>query len=98
MNSSQKIKQAQKYLQEMKADGWLLYDFARNNSLLYIFLGFPEDRTFRRRFFYWIPSVGNPVKIVHAIEPNVLDGWPGEKRVYSSWQALHEELASVLQE
>ena len=91
-----KIPEAQQYLQEMKADGWLLYDFAKNNCLMYQVLGFPEDRVFRRRFFYWIPAFGEPVKIVHAIEPHALDGWPGEKRVYSSWQTLHAELASLL--
>lgn len=91
-----KIQLAQKYLLEQKIDGWLLYDFARCNNLLYLFLDLPPDITYRRRFFYWIPAKGEPIKIVHAIESHVLDAWPGEKKVYSSWQILHQELASVL--
>ncbi len=92
-----KIEQVQKYLNEMDIDGWLLYDFAKTNPLLYQFLEMPQDAIYRRRFFYWIPKKGKPVKIVHAIEPYVLDAWIGEKKIYSSWQKLHAELESVLQ-
>lgn len=91
-----KIARAQKHLSDRGLDGWLLYDFARCNELLYQFLELPKDRTYRRRFFYWIPASGDPVKIVHAIESHVLDGWPGEKKVYSSWQNLQKELETVL--
>ncbi len=90
------IQQAQKYLLEQGIDGWLLYDFARSNNLVYLFLDLPSDITYRRRFFYWIPAKGDPIKIVHAIESHVLDAWIGEKRVYSSWQRLHQELGSIL--
>jgi Xaa-Pro aminopeptidase len=91
-----KIAEAQKYLKEMGVDGWLLYDFAHSNPPLYIFLDLPQDKAFRRRFFYWIPVVGPPVKLVHAIEPHTLDEWPGSKQVYSSWQSLHHALSSIL--
>lgn len=90
-----KIREAQKHLKELGFDGWLLFDFARCNELMYQFLELPQ-RVFRRRFFYWIPESGVPVKIVHAIEPNVLDHWEGEKRVYSSWVQLQKELGHVL--
>lgn len=90
-----KIEQAQKHLLELGLDGWLLYDFARCNELMYQFLELPQ-RVFRRRFFYWIPAVGVPVKIVHAIEPQVLDHCEGEKRVYSSWVLLQKELERLL--
>ena len=96
MMHNQKVEQAQKYLQELGVDGWLLYDFSQSNPLLYLFLDLPKDRIFRRRFFYWIPAKGVPVKIVHAIEAHVLDEWPGEKQLYSSWQRLHQALASLL--
>lgn len=91
-----KILEVQKYLNEMQIDGWLLYDFAKCNNILHLFLELPEDKTYRRRFFYWIPAHGEPVKIVHSIESYALDGWPGVKKVYSSWQTLHQELKNVL--
>lgn len=96
MNKKQKISEVQKHLKEQNIDGWLLYDFAQCNQLLYLFLELFEEMIFRRRFFYWIPAEGSPIKILHAIESHVLDEWPGEKRLYSSWQILHKELAAVL--
>ncbi len=91
-----KIEQAQKYLQERKIDGWLLYDFHGSNILARHFLGIPSHLMTTRRFFYWIPKVGEPIKIVHAIEQQVLDSLPGKKKIYSSWQSLESELAFVL--
>lgn len=91
-----KIEQAQKYLQEMKADGWLLYDFHKSNDLAHLFLEIPSETMTTRRFFYWIPARGAPIKLVHAIESFVLDGMPGEKRIYSSWQSLQGELGKIL--
>ena len=49
-----------------------------------------------RRWYYWIPTVGDPAKLVHAIEGGRLDSLPGNKRVYSSWQSQHEHLRSML--
>jgi Xaa-Pro aminopeptidase len=91
-----KIAKVQSYLQQLRIDGWLLYDFHRNNSLAHAFLEIPSGIMATRRFFYWIPAVGEPVKIVHAIEDQMLESWPGEKRVYSSWQNLEKELQSLL--
>lgn len=91
-----KIEQAQKYLQERLLDGWLLYDFHGNNPLARQFLLIDENTMTTRRFFYWIPRTGTPVKLVHAIEEKTLDGAPGEKRCYSSWQSLEKELKTLL--
>ncbi|MBS0625539.1 MAG: M24 family metallopeptidase [Verrucomicrobia bacterium] len=91
-----KIDQAQKYLQEQKADGWLLYDFHKSNELAHTFLEIPHGTMTTRRFFYWIPAKGTPIKLVHAIESRVLDAWPGEKRIYSSWQSLESELKQIV--
>lgn len=92
-----KIEEAQKYLKEMKVDGWLLYDFEGNNPLAHRFLEIPHHLITKRRFFYWVPTSGTPVKIVHAIEPHTLDRLPGEKKLFASWQSLHQELRSLLQ-
>ncbi len=91
------IQQAQKYLKERHLDGWLLYDFHGCNHLARYFLGIPVSMMTTRRFFYWIPAVGEPIKVVHAIEENSLSGVPGGKKVYSSWQSLEKILAGVLQ-
>jgi Xaa-Pro aminopeptidase len=91
-----KVAEAQKHLQEKHLDGWLLYDFHHSNELAHRFLEIPPAKMATRRFFYWIPAKGNPVRIVHAIESEMLDAWPGEKKVFSSWQSLEKELENVL--
>lgn len=92
----EKLLDAQRYLREMKVDGWLLYDFHHSNDLAHLFLEIPPQKKVTRRFFYWIPAQGEPVRLVHAIESDVLDAWPGEKRHFLSWQSLHEELGKIL--
>jgi len=91
-----KIQEAQKYIKEMHLDGWLLYDFHGNNELTRHFLEIPSSKMTTRRLFYWIPAKGEPVKIVHAIEAEVLDHFPGEKRTFLSWQSLEAEVGKVL--
>jgi Xaa-Pro aminopeptidase len=96
MSPQEKIAEAQKYIQEIGADGWLLYDFHKNNELAHQFLEIPRGQMTTRRFFYWIPAKGQPIKIVHAIESSVLDKWPGDKRIFLSWQSLEREVGEVL--
>jgi Xaa-Pro dipeptidase len=90
-----KIRDIQERLQRAGVDGWLLYDFRRSNDLAGAVLEIPTGVLLSRRFFYWIPARGKPIKIVHAIETYALDHLPGEKRVYLSWQSLEEAVKSV---
>jgi len=94
--NEKKVKEAQHYLEEIGADGWLLYDFHKSNYLAHLFLGIPSNTMVTRRFFYWIPRVGEPVRIVHAIEPHVLDAWPGKKIVFLSWQSLGKAVGEAV--
>lgn len=91
-----KLEQTRKYLAEQQLDGWLLYDFHGNNELARRFLDLSPDKLTTRRFFYWIPTQGAPIKLVHAIESHTLDRWPGEKKIFSSWQSLQESLRAIL--
>ncbi len=49
-----------------------------------------------RRWYYFIPAQGEPQGLVHAIEPGVLAGLPGDIRKYSSWTAQLEGLQRLL--
>lgn len=91
-----KVAKVQKYLKEYGMDGWLLYDFAHSNPLALEFLEIPKDKHLSRRFFYWIPKEGDPVAIVHKIEPYVLDDMPGTKKTYHRWQDLQKLLQDLL--
>lgn len=90
------IEKAQKFLKESGFDGWLLYDFRGSNPIARQFLKINPEQITSRRFFYWIPATGLPVKLVHVIEAHVLDKLPGDKKIYSSWQSLEKELRDLL--
>lgn len=90
------IPNIQKKMAADHLDGWLLYDFRRTNDLACQFLVIPQDQLLTRRFFYWIPTKGDPVKIVHAIEDTALSHLPGRVMKYRSWQELEKALEEVL--
>ncbi len=91
-----KIKRTQELLQEKGFDGWLLYDFRRSNPLAGRFLEISPGQNLTRRFFYWIPVKGDPVKIFSSVE-NPLRHLPGKEKVFRSWQELHQVLKETIQ-
>lgn len=80
-----------------KLDGWLFYDFRGSDPLAYRILGLDPGQISTRRWYYYIPSAGDPIGVVSSVEPHRLDSLPGEKRVFLSWQQLHATLAEILQ-
>lgn len=96
MSTPDRIQAIQARLREADLDGWLLYDFRRSNPLAYRVLQFGREGVFTRRWFYWVPAHGEPVKIVAALEQWNLDSLPGQKIVYRSWRELTEALAQVV--
>jgi len=91
-----RITEIQKALAQEKADGWLLYDFHKRDPLAYRILGLSAEGLTTRRWFYFIPKKGEPVRIVHPVEKGKLDALPGEKIVYTDWRHLHEVLKQTL--
>jgi len=77
-------------------DGWLFCDFRGSDPLAYRILGLDLTTISTRRWYYFIPAQGEPVGIVSSVEPRRLDTLPGHKRVFLSWQQLHESLAETL--
>jgi Xaa-Pro aminopeptidase len=84
----------QSALRERGFDGWLIYDFHHLNPVAGRVLGIGGMGT--RRLFVWLPAAGRPVAVAHRIELQPLEGFPGEIRVYSAWQELHEQLGAVV--
>ena len=87
----------QKQLREEALDGWLFFDHHHRDPIAYSVLGLEADRHVSRRWYYWIPTSGEPVKLTHRIEHWMLDALPGRKVVYSGWREQRERLADVLQ-
>ncbi len=77
--------------------GWLFYDFRRSDPLAYRVLQLDPNRHVTRRWYYWIPAAGPPIKLLHAIEPYVLDELPGEARLYVAWDGQRRLLGELLQ-
>lgn len=79
------INKIQHLLLEYGLDGWLFTDFHGHDFITREFLHLAErkaDRACTRRMFYYIPASGEPVKILSAIEPLLLDHLPGRKLLY----------------
>ena len=92
----QRVRDIQAALAESKLDGWLFYDFRKSDPLAYRILKLDDKSLTTRRWFYFVPVVGEPVKIVHSIERFKLDALPGRKVVYRRWQELHAAVRDAL--
>ena len=94
----ERIAAIQKALRESDLlDGWLFYDFRGSDPLAYRVLLLDPAQHVTRRWYYWIPTTGEPVKLVHRIEPHVLDELPGHDQRYVSWEQQRLLLSSLLQ-
>jgi Xaa-Pro aminopeptidase len=90
------IARIQSELKAAGVDGWLLYDFHNRDAIAYHVLGMDYGKFTSRRWFYWIPTSGEPVRLCHKVESTKLDSLPGAKRLYLSWRELHASLKSIL--
>ncbi|HEV8539695.1 MAG TPA: M24 family metallopeptidase [Nitrospiraceae bacterium] len=93
----QRIAEIQQAVREIPGlDGWLFYDFRVSDPLAYRVLRLDPGKHVTRRWYYWVPATGIPIKLLHRIEPHVLDELPGEPMSYMSWQSLGAGLSKML--
>ncbi len=90
------ISAIQAELKASKMDGWLFYDHHHRDPIAGNILGLDAKAMVTRRWFYFIPSKGEPRKLVHRIEQGMLDSLPGKKFLYAGWEELHKALPKVL--
>ncbi|HWW51605.1 MAG TPA: M24 family metallopeptidase [Verrucomicrobiae bacterium] len=90
------IKAIQAELRATGIDGWLFYDHHHRDPIAGRVLGLDENGMVTRRWFYFIPSRGEPRKLVHRIESGLLDSLKGRKYVYAGWEELHKTLPKFL--
>jgi Xaa-Pro dipeptidase len=86
-------------LAEEHLDGWLLYDFHGINPIANDVTGVARQpgHLATRRWYYLIPAVGEPRKLVHAIEPGSLAHLPGSTGRYAGREQLEAGLARLLE-
>ena len=92
------LKAIQNALKEKNIDGWLFYDFHNRDHLAYRILGLDIHKMTSRRWFYFIPAEGEPIRLAHRVEKTRLDSLPGKKVLYHAWVELHRCLKEMLGE
>src|SRR6266403_3336235 len=95
-SSTERVAEIQVALRAAKLDGWLFYDFRHSDPLASRILKLDEKMFASRRWFYYVPATGEPVKVVQSIEQFKLDSLPGRKLIFRGWQELHARLKEVL--
>ncbi len=88
------IEKIQDYLKRHKLDGWLLADFHGRNSVAVELLNLKGIIT--RRSFFFIPQVGSPTAVVHAIEQDKFKHLPCQIKTYSGYVVLEQKLSTLL--
>lgn len=91
-----KLDAMQSALREARHDGWLFYDHHHRDPIGERILGLDPKAHITRRYYYFVPAMGEPRKLVHRIEQGRLDTLPGSKGMYSSWQELAAGLEAML--
>jgi Xaa-Pro dipeptidase len=90
------IERIQQSLRDDGLGGWLFFDHHRRDPLAYRILGVPDSVGATRRWYYLIPSSGEPRKLVHRIESGALDSLPGIMGTYASWTEQQNRLKALL--
>ncbi len=91
------IRAVQAALRADGLDGWLLYDFHGSNPIAGRLAGLTDSgKMATRRWYYLIPTAGEPSGLVHAIERHNLDALPGPKQVYAGRQQLESGLRALV--
>jgi Xaa-Pro dipeptidase len=92
-----RVLEIQRALREQEGlEGWLFYDFRGSDPLGYRVLLLDSTMHVTRRWYYWLPAEGTPQKLVHRIEPHVLDALPGHSQTYVSWDQQRQLLERLL--
>ncbi len=81
-------------LEDLDADGWLIYDFHGLNPVAGRILGLGGMGT--RRLFAWLPREGDLVAVAHKIELQPLEHFPGRVIPYATHQELHAALRDIV--
>src|SRR5688572_6742002 len=91
-----RIPEIQTALAEAGLDGWLFAAFQQNDPISLDLLGLGGDKLVTRRCYYLVPRRGEPRKLVHALEPAMLDRLPGERASYLRWQDHRAALGALV--
>jgi Xaa-Pro dipeptidase len=94
---AERIAEIEAALAEAGLDGWFFACFQHNDPIGMDLLGLSAPgKLVTRRCYYLVSRNRGPAKLVHALEPAMLDHLPGGKSVYLTWQEHREQLARLV--
>ena len=94
---AQRIPEIQSALAEAGVEGWFFNCFQHNDPIGLDLLGLSgEGKLVTRRCYYLIPREGEPKKLVHGLEPAMLDHLPGSKSQYTTWQEHRQRFGELV--
>jgi len=93
-----RIPEIQAALVEAEVDGWFFAVFQGNDPIALDLLGLGSRGLVTRRCYYLIPSSGEPRRLVHDLEPAMLDHLPGTKDRYRTWQEHRQGIERLVRD
>ncbi|HEY0781344.1 MAG TPA: M24 family metallopeptidase [Thermoanaerobaculia bacterium] len=93
---AERIPAIQSALEDAGLDSWLFAVFQHNDPISLDLLGLGGTKLVTRRCYYLVPRQGDPRKLVHGLEPHMLDHLPGDKSSYLTWQQHRERFAAFV--
>ena len=91
-----RLTEIQSALRDEGLDGWLFFDHHQRDPLAYRVLQFTPGSMVTRRWYYFVPAVGEPRGLAHKIEFETLKDLPGKIELYAGWQELVDGLRRIL--
>jgi len=92
-----RVPEIQAALAEADLDGWFFACFQQNDPIALDLLALSgPGRLITRRCYYLVPREGEPKKLVHSLEPAMLDHLPGAKASYLTWREHREAFARLV--
>jgi Xaa-Pro aminopeptidase len=82
------LRRIQEAIRGEKLDGWLFCNFHHRDRLADAILHINREDTNSRLWLYAVPAEGEPVGLINAVEPNILDQLPGKKIEYHGREEL----------
>jgi len=93
-----RVEEIQAALDDAELDGWFFSVFQGNDPISLDLLGLSGHGLVTRRCYYLIPRMGEPRRLVHDLEPAMLDHLPGSKSRYRTWQEHRVALEALVRD
>jgi len=92
----ERIPDIQQVLTEMGVDGWFFSCFQQSDPVALDLLELTGNRLVTRRCYYLIPAQGEPRRLMHKLESEMLAHLPGTESYYLTWAEHRKGLGALM--